>query len=158
MNLWQQSNVCSDWISECSDLTHMKFPNCSQLLLFLRIGSFNSFTLSALRLTEGCPWHLASSTEVTPLSNLTEKLVFFHCLLSKSLNILKVFVKIFPTWQQNLIQSMSFFQVYHFQGTPKSQMGQHILVMNKLLLNNVTCYSLTVCWKWSDSADSSDQQ
>lgn len=75
----------------------MKFPNCSQLLPFLRIGFFTSSTFSGVRLIEGCPWHLASSTEVTPLSNLTEKLVFFHCLLSKSLfQHFESFCTIFP--------------------------------------------------------------
>jgi len=41
-----------------------------------------------------------------------------------------------------------FFQEYHFQDTPKSQMGQHIPVLNKILLNNHTWYSLILCRKW----------
>jgi len=43
---------------------------------------------------------------------------------------------------------MLFSQEYHFQDTPKSQMGQHILVLNKVLLNNHMCYSLILYRKW----------
>ena len=76
-------------------------------------------------------------TWILPLSALQK-------LVSNSEN----FCTIFPYLKTKFTADMLFFQVYHFQGTSKSQMGQNILVLNKILLKSHTCYNLILCRKW----------
>lgn len=138
--IWRQSNACSDCLSECSDLTHMKFPNCSvhfihtlSCLAHLRISTeFHSFYRG--HTTFGLDWkNLYFSTVCSP------KVKFQH---------FESFCTFFPYLKTKFNAHMLFFQEYHFLDTPKSQMGQHILVLNKILLNNHTCYSPILCRKW----------
>jgi hypothetical protein len=98
-------------------------------------------------LINGYPMHSESSTEVTLLFNLENHyLCYSHCLLSKGyFQHFKSFGTIFPKFKAELDADTLFFQVCHFLGTPKLQMEQYTVLLNKTSLNNHTCHSIFFC-------------
>jgi hypothetical protein len=74
-------------------------------------------------LVDGCPKHLASSTEVTLLLNFDYQsktcVLLTDCPPKATVNIFKRSVAICPYSEEKYGAEMKFFKVYQFQGTPK---------------------------------------
>jgi len=85
---------------------------------------------------------MGSLTDVTPNLSLKTYVLPIVSSTKHTSDISKVSFAFFSHLKQNLMQIMLFFQVCHFLGISQLQIEQHTLVLNKILLNNCTHYSL----------------
>ena len=70
-------------------------------------------------------------------------------LLSKSFfQHFESFCDIFHKFEESLMLTCGFFQVFHYLFTPKLQVEQHTLVLNTTFLKNHMCYCLIPWGKW----------